>query len=88
MFEISCLRCGHTLHSSRDLVPTKDVLKASGSKCPKCGATLAIDRFRVEIESLETKAVRVAESPPAHLWEPSMPARPTREILVGARNGE
>jgi len=52
-YEIACMACGSALYSGFDLRSPNDVLKVTGYKCKKCGAKLAIDRFRVEVRKID-----------------------------------
>lgn len=52
-YEIACMACGSALYSGFDLRSPNDVLKVSGYKCKKCGAKLAVDKFRVEVKRID-----------------------------------
>ncbi len=52
-YEIACMSCGNAVYSGFDLRSPNDVLKANGYRCKKCGAKLAIEKFKVEVKKID-----------------------------------
>ncbi|MDV3244617.1 MAG: hypothetical protein LYZ66_05525 [Nitrososphaerales archaeon] len=52
-YEVACMSCGSAMYSGFDLRSPNDVLKAVGYKCKKCGAKLAMGKFKVEVRKID-----------------------------------
>ena len=48
--EVTCGKCGEKITNMKMLKSLKDVMNASGGKCPSCGQRLSTSEFSLDVQ--------------------------------------